>query len=99
MSATHIPSAEFQFGVAGRNEQVRALVADGRLRRLPVVDDPTKSSAMLGKVTVAPPIQAPTDAAATTRPGRPTSSSAIAEQTVARASTALVLSVTTGNMP
>jgi hypothetical protein len=37
MSATQIPSAEFQFGAAGRSEQVRALVADGRLRRLPLV--------------------------------------------------------------
>jgi general secretion pathway protein D len=37
LSATQIPSAEFQFGAAGRNEQVRALVADGRLRRLPIV--------------------------------------------------------------
>jgi hypothetical protein len=35
--ASQIPSAEFQFGVAGRAEHVRALVAEGRLRRLPVV--------------------------------------------------------------
>ena len=37
MSATRIPSAEFQFGVSGRNEEVRAMLADGRLRRLPTV--------------------------------------------------------------
>jgi general secretion pathway protein D len=36
--ATCIPSSECQFGVAGRSEHVRALVADGRLRRLPNVD-------------------------------------------------------------
>jgi hypothetical protein len=33
-------SAEQQFGVAGRAEHVQALVADGRLRRLPTVDSP-----------------------------------------------------------
>jgi hypothetical protein len=33
--AAYIPSSECQFGVAGRAEHVRALVADGRLRRLP----------------------------------------------------------------
>jgi general secretion pathway protein D len=37
LSAGQIPSSEFQFGVAGRAEHVRALVADGRLRRLPIV--------------------------------------------------------------
>jgi len=37
LSARQIPSAEFQFGAAGRSEQVRALVAEGRLRRLPLV--------------------------------------------------------------
>ncbi len=37
LSATRIPSAEFQFGAAGRNEQTRSLVADGRLRRLPLI--------------------------------------------------------------
>lgn len=37
MSASQIPSAEFQFGIAGRNDQVQTLVADGRLRRLPTV--------------------------------------------------------------
>jgi general secretion pathway protein D len=36
-SAADIPSAEFQFGVAGRDPNVRAMVADGRLRRLPSV--------------------------------------------------------------
>ena len=35
MSAEQIPSAEFQFGTAGRSAQVRALVAENRLRRLP----------------------------------------------------------------
>jgi hypothetical protein len=37
LSAASIPSAEFQFGRAGQNEQVRALVVEGRLRRLPLV--------------------------------------------------------------
>ena len=37
LSAAAIPSAEFQFGVAGRAELVRTLVAEGRLRRLPIV--------------------------------------------------------------
>jgi type II/III secretion system protein len=37
LSAAHIPSAEFQFGAAGQNEKVRALVAEGKLRRLPLV--------------------------------------------------------------
>lgn len=37
LSAARIPSAEFQFGVAGRNVQTRNLVNDGRLRRLPAV--------------------------------------------------------------
>jgi general secretion pathway protein D len=35
--AAHIPSSECQFGAAGRDEHVRALVADGRLRRLPTI--------------------------------------------------------------
>jgi general secretion pathway protein D len=35
--AASIPSSELQFGVAGRSEHIRALVADGRLRRLPTV--------------------------------------------------------------
>ncbi|MEX0643431.1 MAG: hypothetical protein WD468_12055 [Pirellulales bacterium] len=38
LSAVQIPSAEFQFGVVGRSEHVRAMVADGRLRRLPLVE-------------------------------------------------------------
>jgi Bacterial type II and III secretion system protein len=38
LSAAHIPSAEFQFGVTGRADYVRSMVADGRLRRLPLVD-------------------------------------------------------------
>ena len=37
LSASNIPSSEFQFGVAGRSEYVRALVAEGRLRRLPSI--------------------------------------------------------------
>jgi hypothetical protein len=37
IDASSIPSAEFQFGVAGRSAHVRSLVADGRLRRLPTV--------------------------------------------------------------
>jgi general secretion pathway protein D len=37
LAASSISSAEFQFGAAGQNEQVRALVAEGRLRRLPLV--------------------------------------------------------------
>jgi general secretion pathway protein D len=37
MSAEQILSAEFQFGTAGRSAQVRALVAENRLRRLPQV--------------------------------------------------------------
>jgi general secretion pathway protein D len=37
LSAARIPSAEFQFGAAGRSEQIRALIAEGRLRRLPLV--------------------------------------------------------------
>jgi general secretion pathway protein D len=37
LAAERIPSAEFQFGIAGRNEQTRQLVNDGRLRRLPAV--------------------------------------------------------------
>jgi general secretion pathway protein D len=36
--AACIPTSECQFGVAGRSEHVRSLVADGRLRRLPTVD-------------------------------------------------------------
>lgn len=38
LAAKEISSAELQFGVAGRAEHVRTLVADGRLRRLPMVD-------------------------------------------------------------
>ncbi|MCC7085325.1 MAG: type II secretion system protein GspD [Pirellulales bacterium] len=37
LSAHQIPTAEFQFGVAGRSEHVRSLVANGHLRRLPTV--------------------------------------------------------------
>jgi general secretion pathway protein D len=37
LSAARIASAEFQFGAAGRNEQTRSLINDGRLRRLPIV--------------------------------------------------------------
>jgi len=35
--AACIPTSECQFGVAGRSQHVRALVADGRLRRLPTI--------------------------------------------------------------
>ena len=35
-SATRIPSAEFQFGAVGRKDEVRVMLAEGRLRRLPV---------------------------------------------------------------
>lgn len=38
LSAADIPSSEFQFGVAGRTEQVRVLMTEGRLRRLPKVE-------------------------------------------------------------
>jgi hypothetical protein len=37
LAASQIPSAEFQFGVAGRAKHVQALIAEGRLRRLPGV--------------------------------------------------------------
>jgi hypothetical protein len=37
LSAVRITSSEMQFGAAGRSEQTRELVSDGRLRRLPVV--------------------------------------------------------------
>jgi len=75
-SAAQIPSAEFQFGVAGRNDHVRALIADGRLRRLPVVvataPQSAKSNASIGSVTVTSLFQAPpTDS----RPDAPTTAS------------------------
>lgn len=57
LSATQIPSAEFQFGVAGRTEQVRALVADGRLRRLPIVSataDPKATVSAPAKPSIFP---------------------------------------------
>jgi hypothetical protein len=56
LSATQIPSAEFQFGAAGRSEQVRALVADGRLRRLPVVSiaDPKPALTAPAKPSIFP---------------------------------------------
>jgi general secretion pathway protein D len=38
MSADQIPSAEYQFGAAGRSNLVRALMAENRLRRLPKVE-------------------------------------------------------------
>jgi general secretion pathway protein D len=37
LAASQIPSAEFQFGVAGRAKHVQVLMAEGRLRRLPTV--------------------------------------------------------------
>lgn len=59
LSANQIPSAEFQFGAAGRNDQVRAMIADGQLRRLPVVAAAAtaRTSAMIGRVTVDTRIQ------------------------------------------
>jgi hypothetical protein len=63
LSATQIPSAEFQFGAAGRNEQVRALVADGRLRRLPIVvsaADPKAAASTPAKPSIFPgPVKEP----------------------------------------
>jgi hypothetical protein len=44
MSAGEIPSAEYQFGTAGRSAQVRALVAENRLRRLPKVETASASA-------------------------------------------------------
>jgi general secretion pathway protein D len=38
LTAEEIHSAEFQFGASGRSEHIRALVAEGRLRRLPGVE-------------------------------------------------------------
>jgi general secretion pathway protein D len=65
MSATQIPSAEFQFGVAGRSDAVQALVADGRLRRLPAVIPASTQVAVVkpGKsaVSTAPTNVPPTD--------------------------------------
>ena len=57
MSATQIPSAEFQFGAAGRSEQVQALVADGRLRRLPLISvaDTRPAAATPLKPSIFPP--------------------------------------------
>lgn len=49
LSAARIPSAEFQFGAAGRNEQTQSLVADGRLRRLPLV---TRADAQVATAAV-----------------------------------------------
>jgi hypothetical protein len=56
-SATKIPSAELQFGALGRREEVRAMVDDGSLRRLPAVTAPTLpvlpvASPYIGKVRV-----------------------------------------------
>jgi general secretion pathway protein D len=67
MSATQIPSAEFQFGVAGRNEQVRVLVDDGRLRRLPVVVA-VKDSPIIGNVRVERLFNGPSPAATAPAP-------------------------------
>jgi general secretion pathway protein D len=52
MSATKIPSAEFQFGITGRRDEVRALMEDGSLRRLPAVEV-AMPSPFVGKVRVA----------------------------------------------
>ena len=51
LSARRIPSAEFQFGTAGKNEQVRSLMAEGRLRRLPMVDSKSAQVAAAAPVT------------------------------------------------
>jgi hypothetical protein len=59
LSATQIPSAEFQFGVAGRRGEVQAMIADGQLRRLPAVT-PATNTAVIGKVRVARLFKAPT---------------------------------------
>jgi hypothetical protein len=64
MSATQIPSAEFQFGVAGRKGEVQAMIADGQLRRLPAVTPTGGSSAVIGSVRVARLFKAPTSAEA-----------------------------------
>ena len=73
MSATQIPSAEFQFGVAGRKGEVQAMIADGQLRRLPAVT-PASSSAVIGSVRVArlykPPTAAENQPARTRRASR-----------------------------
>jgi general secretion pathway protein D len=60
MSATQIPSAEFQFGVAGRKGEVQAMIADGQLRRLPAVTPAIASSPIIGRVRVARLFNAPT---------------------------------------
>jgi len=61
MSATQIPSAEFQFGVTGRKDEVQAMIADGRLRRLPAVT-PASNTAVIGTARVARLFKAPVPA-------------------------------------
>ncbi|HEY3392365.1 MAG TPA: hypothetical protein VGK58_06645 [Lacipirellulaceae bacterium] len=51
-SADEIHSAEFQFGAAGRAEHVRALVAEGHLRRLPGVE--SQAPAVAQRFTIGP---------------------------------------------
>ena len=53
LSAQSIPSSEFQFGPAGRAKHVRALVAEGRLRRLPTIEQNDASTVQRTQVDVA----------------------------------------------
>jgi general secretion pathway protein D len=55
LSAANIPSSEFQFGRAGQNEQVRALVAEGKLRRLPLVTKADLQVVTTSDLFAAPP--------------------------------------------
>jgi general secretion pathway protein D len=54
LSADAIHSAEFQFGASGRSGHVRALVAEGRLRRLPGVASGEPAMAHAGGPETAP---------------------------------------------
>jgi general secretion pathway protein D len=67
LSAARIPSAEFQFGVAGRRAELQALVAEGRLRRLPSVQ-PNTSQPAASAVATGTLFGAPTAAAASIGP-------------------------------
>ena len=73
MSADQISSAEFQFGAAGRIAQVRALVAENRLRRLPQVEPasaiavPAVAANALFGGPPAPPVNAENQRAAVRR--------------------------------
>jgi general secretion pathway protein D len=72
MSADQIPSAEFQFGAAGRTAYVRTLVAENRLRRLPKVEPAVATAAprMAAKALFGGPPQPA--ASTTTAPTVPT---------------------------